>query len=143
MPKLIFLLLPFWCLPALGQSLEIHLAFSEIRGKDGDLLLSICRNAEEFPYEPFRSVAIPKSKLLQGQELTFTLALPPGNYAIAVLDDENRNGAMDSNWLGIPQEGFAFSNNVRVGLTGPPSFEQCRLQIDTSGFRHHMALNYW
>ena len=40
--------------------------------------------------------------------------IPPGTYAIAVFHDENANGKLDKNFLGIPCEGYGASNNVRT-----------------------------
>lgn len=48
-----------------------------------------------------------------------------GTYAISVVHDTNENGKMDSNAVGIPKEGFGFSNNAR-GIFGPPSFEETK-----------------
>src|SRR6218665_3019501 len=35
-----------------------------------------------------------------------------GDYALSVIHDTNENGELDKTKLGIPKEGFAFSNNV-------------------------------
>lgn len=47
--------------------------------------------------------------------------LKPGKYAFKFFHDENKNERLDTNWLGIPKEGFGFSNNPRLTF-GPPSF---------------------
>ena len=39
--------------------------------------------------------------------------LQPGEYAAFVLHDGNGNGKVDSNIVGVPTEGFGFSNDVR------------------------------
>lgn len=39
--------------------------------------------------------------------------LPNGIYAIAVFHDKNKNKVLDKNFLGMPQEGYGFSNNIR------------------------------
>ena len=50
--------------------------------------------------------------------------IPFGIYAVAIYHDINSNGKLDRNSLGIPTEGYAFSNN-RFGIFGrPPGFEQ-------------------
>jgi uncharacterized protein (DUF2141 family) len=54
--------------------------------------------------------------------------LPAGEWAIALSQDTNNNGKMDRNMLGIPNEPYAFSNNVRPQL-GPPKFNDCKLQV--------------
>jgi len=46
----------------------------------------------------------------------------PGRYAFAFLHDENENGHMDTDALGLPQEGYGFGNDAR-GTLGAPSFE--------------------
>jgi uncharacterized protein (DUF2141 family) len=48
--------------------------------------------------------------------------LVQGDYALRFFHDENNNGVMDKNWLGIPTEAFGFSNDARVFL-GPPAIK--------------------
>jgi uncharacterized protein (DUF2141 family) len=43
--------------------------------------------------------------------------LPPGTYAVAVVHDENGNGQLDKNFLGIPSEGYGVSNNRTYAVT--------------------------
>jgi uncharacterized protein (DUF2141 family) len=45
--------------------------------------------------------------------------LAPGTYAAIVFHDENLNGHLDKNFLGVPQEGFGASNNVRPRFSAP------------------------
>ncbi len=45
-----------------------------------------------------------------------------GRVAFAGLHDEDGDGEMDRDLVGIPSEGYAFSNDVRDPF-GPPSFE--------------------
>lgn len=54
--------------------------------------------------------------------------LPAGEYGIAVYHDENNNSKLDQNILGIPKEGFAFSNNA-MGSFGPPSWSDISFNI--------------
>jgi uncharacterized protein (DUF2141 family) len=45
--------------------------------------------------------------------------IPPGQYAIAILHDEDGDGQMDRDWIGVPQEGYGFSNDAAVVLSAP------------------------
>jgi uncharacterized protein (DUF2141 family) len=45
--------------------------------------------------------------------------LPPGTYAVGAYHDENGNGHLDTNLLGLPIEGYALSNGVRAILAAP------------------------
>jgi uncharacterized protein (DUF2141 family) len=55
-------------------------------------------------------------------------SLRPGTYAVAVLHDENENGKMDFNFLGMPLEGYGFSNDASA-LFGPPSFANAAFRL--------------
>jgi uncharacterized protein (DUF2141 family) len=46
--------------------------------------------------------------------------LPPGDYGVVAIHDENKNHKLDRNFLGIPKEGFGFANNPHVALSAPP-----------------------
>jgi len=53
--------------------------------------------------------------------------VPEGAYAITAIHDENDNGKLDSNLIGIPTERYGFSNNP--SLWGPPRFTDARVAI--------------
>ncbi|KAK3605003.1 hypothetical protein CHS0354_000668 [Potamilus streckersoni] len=52
-----------------------------------------------------------------------------GSYAVKVFQDVNGNGVLDKNFLGIPTEPFAFSNNAK-GFMGPPDYNDCIFLLD-------------
>jgi len=54
--------------------------------------------------------------------------LPPGTYAVAVVHDENGNGKLDRNFLGIPTEGYGVSNN-RTYAASSPKWEESRFTV--------------
>ena len=59
---------------------------------------------------------------------TFT-NIPNGTYAIAVLHDENENEKLDKNFLGIPKEGYGFSNNIRPTFRGA-NFDESKFELN-------------
>ena len=52
----------------------------------------------------------------------------PGRYAFAFFHDADSDNVLDTDVVGIPQEGYGFSNNARPGL-GAPSFETCAFAV--------------
>ncbi len=50
------------------------------------------------------------------------LDLPPGEYALSIYHDTNDNGDLDTNFIGIPKEPVALSNNARPKF-GPPKYK--------------------
>ena len=59
--------------------------------------------------------------------------LADGQYAIRYFHDENENDELDTNLLGIPKEGFGFSNDA-MGKFGPKDFSEWL--FDVSGDTH-------
>lgn len=55
--------------------------------------------------------------------------VPPGRYAASAYHDENDNGDLDRNFIGLPSEDFCFSSGARAGL-GPPSFSDADFHFD-------------
>lgn len=68
--------------------------------------------------------------------------LKAGEYAVSVIHDENENGELDTNGIGMPKEGFAFGNNA-MGMFGPPSFEKAKVVVDKSPVKQVIELKYF
>ncbi len=62
-------------------------------------------------------------------EISVPVELTKGEWAVALTQDTNNNGRLDKNFLGIPTEPFAFSNNVRPHLAAP-NFEECKFMVE-------------
>jgi uncharacterized protein (DUF2141 family) len=109
-----------------GQATGIEVRFENLRSGRGLLRLCLSRNPAHYPDcsgDPqARQVNIPANR----SSFRFD-DLPQGTYALTALHDENRNGKLDT-ILGIPREGFAFSNNPSIGF-GPPKYERVRFSI--------------
>lgn len=53
-----------------------------------------------------------------------------GTYAIACYHDENGNGKLDQNFIGIPTEGVGVSNNIMSSF-GPPKFKDAKFEVSS------------
>jgi uncharacterized protein (DUF2141 family) len=58
--------------------------------------------------------------------------LPAGTYAIGLLHDENDNGKMDTNFVGLPKEGYGASNDAKATF-GPPKFKDAKVELGGGG----------
>lgn len=103
---------------------EISIIITHLRNEKGQVLISLFKDSEGYPDEPEKAFRKGKATIISGNRavLSFT-DLPAGNYAAVVLHDENSNLKMDKNWIGLPKEGYGFSNNV-MGTFGPPGFSK-------------------
>jgi uncharacterized protein (DUF2141 family) len=69
--------------------------------------------------------------------------LKTGEYAVSVIHDQNENGELDTNMMGIPNEGFAFGNNA-MGMFGPPSFDDAKVVVkDKVQVKQAIKLKYF
>lgn len=56
--------------------------------------------------------------------------LPPGEYAISIYHDENSDSICNLNFLGIPKEGYGFSNNIKPKFSAP-SYADCKFSLNS------------
>lgn len=105
---------------AAGQTLSVELTNPPERDR---VHLWLYRDADAFG--GFRA-PLQKRVFAPGEPITLTVE--PGDYALLVFRDENGNGELDRNFIGIPREPIALSNNHRP--KGPPSFERARLSLN-------------
>jgi uncharacterized protein (DUF2141 family) len=65
-------------------------------------------------------------------EFTLPVELPEGEWAVAITQDLNNNDKIDKNFIGIPTEPYAFSNNFRPTVAAPV-FDDCKFTVDGPG----------
>ena len=112
-----------------SQTGTIEVVISGIRQVQGSILASIFNAEEGFPEDSGKSF-ISKTVEVTGESQTlFFRDIPIGKYAIAVVHDQNNNGIFDKNFLGIPREGYAVSNNIK-GLSAP-KFSETSFELDS------------
>ena len=67
-----------------------------------------------------------------GDSAHFTFkGVPAGSYAVLLTHDENDNGTLDTNLVGMPVEGYGFSNNPQV--MRKPTFDEARVNVPAAG----------
>ncbi|MGE3691701.1 MAG: DUF2141 domain-containing protein [Novosphingobium sp.] len=64
-----------------------------------------------------------------------------GVYALALYHDQNANQKFDRSGIGLPAEGYGFSNNPST-LAGLPSFRSVRLNVPRSGLATTVQMKY-
>jgi uncharacterized protein (DUF2141 family) len=121
---------------------KLKIDLSGMQNLNGTINFALYNNSSSFndPNQVYKSLSITPT----GANMTFTIdSLPEGSYAFGVFHDENNNQAIDQNWLGIPTEGFAFSNNA-MGTFGPPSYAQATFVVQKNQTHvQTIALNFY
>lgn len=101
-----------------------------IRGDDGRIACAFFRSGDGFPVaSPPSHAMIVTAPIRDGGARCVFRDVPPGTYAIAAIHDANGDGDLDRNWLGIPTEGYGFSENASA-IFGAPSFQVASFAFD-------------
>jgi uncharacterized protein (DUF2141 family) len=120
----------------------IHVKILDIRNSTGGVACAIFESEAGFPTEFLLSATkVMIMKVRDTQARCDFEDLPPGDYALAVIHDENMNGKLDTNWFGIPSEGYGFSNDAKA-LLGAPSFSAAGFQYDGRTLDLTISLHY-
>ncbi len=108
---------------------NLTIVVSGLRSSDGAVLLSLYNRADGFPRNPHAAIRKEKLPIVNGTATVSFKGLPYGSYAAALLHDENNNLDMDFNSLGMPREGYGFSNDAKARF-GPPKFDKAAFKIN-------------
>ena len=112
---------------------------TNLRSARGTCYVSLYNRKEAFPSK--QAVATQKVQLTAKECVFVFEKLPKGDYAIAAYHDENNNGRLDTNFIGLPTEGYAFSNNPRTTM-GPPSFAEAKVALHSTRVKVQLKMKY-
>ncbi|RYE24799.1 MAG: DUF2141 domain-containing protein, partial [Sphingobacteriaceae bacterium] len=112
-----------------AQAQETQINITGIKSAKGKIALSLFKNNQSFEKEqPYKSFVFDKKDMVNGA-LTVTIKAEAGTYGIALLDDENSNGKMDKSFIGMPKEGFGFSDFYMEKLK-KPAFDDFKVDLN-------------
>jgi uncharacterized protein (DUF2141 family) len=141
-----FAVLMFANLPALTFAESpcpgIHVKILNIRNSTGTVACALFKSRKGFPNEFLKfATNIMIIRIRKSRARCDIQDIPPGTYAMAAVHDENMNGKLDTNWMGIPKEGYGFSNNAKA-LLAAPSFSAASFRYDGRSINMTISLNY-
>jgi uncharacterized protein (DUF2141 family) len=98
----------------------IHVTILNIRNSIGTVDCALFDSPNGFPRDVLRSaMRLVVMKVPSSQARCDFEGIPSGTYALVVLHDENMNGKIDTNWVGVPKEGYGFSNDAKAAFRAP------------------------
>jgi uncharacterized protein (DUF2141 family) len=116
------------------QKTEITLAIrvSGARNTKGTVSVRLFRGPDGFPADGTKAFQVQTVKIeTSGNTAHCIFSVPKGEYAVAVFHDENGNGMMDKNLIGVPKEGYGFSNNPGRKMR-PATFDEARFRAESN-----------
>jgi uncharacterized protein (DUF2141 family) len=112
------------------------------RSNLGRLACSLFASSAGFPANAEAAVARVVAKIEAGRAVCRFDHVAPGEYAVAILHDENENGRMDTNFLGVPSEGWGASNDAPPGFASGPSWDDAKVSFAGGTLRLDLRLRY-
>ena len=118
--------------PLLAAELDIEVR--GIRSGDGRLYVAAHGPETKTTFPAADGVLAGLNRRARAGVLRFVLhGLAPGRYAVSAFHDENDDGELGTNLVGVPSEGYGFANDPGAAF-GPPDFEAAAVTVgDTSG----------
>lgn len=109
-----------------------------VRNAKGEVWVAVCSEAR-FLQETCEHMAHAPAR--DGEVVVRIEGVPPGVWSAQAFHDEDGNGKIGTNMLGIPTEGLGFSNDVRFRF-GPPRFGEAAFQLSPAGGQIRFSLRY-
>jgi len=127
-------------LPANGApAASLDLSITGLRSGKGMIRVCLTADPANFPGCIDDKRAITRSVPATQHDIRIA-GLAPGNYAAAVIHDENSNARLDT-FAGIPREGFGFSRNPAIRF-GPPRFSSAAFAVDGVAQTQQVTMRY-
>lgn len=112
------------------------------RNDQGKVRVSLYASKDGFPNEYRKAYAYITGTINTERTRVVFEGVPYGQYAIGILHDENMDSQLNTNWLGMPKEGIAASNNAKA-MFGPPSFEKASFILNTDSLKQEIKIEYF
>ena len=127
-------------LPLIGAApvSQLDVTMAQVRSAKG--LLRICLTAAPANFPSCVNDRDALTRSIRADQHALRLTLPHGNYAIAVIHDENANAKLDT-FAGIPREGFGFSRNPAIRF-GPPRFAAAQFAVNSDAETQQVRMRY-
>ena len=104
----------------------LRISITGLRSDAGHVRCLVFARADGFPKDPAKASARAMSGVKKGRAECVFPGLAAGAYAVSFFHDEDDDLELDSNFLGIPKEGYGFGNDAR-GSMGPPDFAAAKV----------------
>lgn len=109
---------PLWSNAAPSDAI-VRVEIASLRNAQGDVGCLIFNSPDGYPQTHAKAYKEMHAAIDGDHAVCEFKDVTPGTYAVIVFHDANQNGKLDKNFLGVPQEGYAASNNVRPLMSAP------------------------
>jgi uncharacterized protein (DUF2141 family) len=108
-----------------AQQIRLEVTMTGFKNNNGKVKVGLYNSEGTFLKTTFKGML---TSITSNQAKVVFEGLEKGEYAVSIYQDENENGVLDTNFMGIPKESYASSNNAK-GFMGPPKYTDAKLLV--------------
>jgi uncharacterized protein (DUF2141 family) len=120
---------------------DLTVELTGLRSNVGVINIAVFANADGFPNDVSKAVRSGCFSITERPLILTFEDLPFGQYAATVHHDENMDGELNTNLLGIPTEGIGFSGNPTI-WRGVPAFAKTQFDFSADLGRVAIRMKY-
>ena len=113
---------------------DLEVVVKGLNSAKGDARIAVHKRVSDVKFPGGGVVAATYRPASKGEMRVVFAGLPPGEYAVAAFHDADGDGDLAQNIVGMPTEGFGFSNGA-TGFMGPPSFDDAAVTVGATDAR--------
>jgi uncharacterized protein (DUF2141 family) len=124
-----------------GPVVNLVAVFHGLRNDEGMMRVSLYKGPTGYPRGSEHALAMKAASIKGGEARVVFEGLVPGEYAVSAFHDEDSDKKIRRNFIGIPVEGIAASNDARNPV-GPPKYMDAKFMLGTEDREIRMKLQY-
>ncbi len=126
----------------LAQAGDLSIEIEGLRSDSGRVYVGVFSPTRGFDFPQEEGMILGGWWLAEDRSVRVTWhGLPDGEYAVTAYHDENGNDQFDRNVLGLPTEGYGFSNDAPVFM-GPPKFDDAAVTVSGDSVTSILTIRY-
>lgn len=110
------------------NSNTLTVKFNGLESKKGNVYVALYNSEATFLKQMYKGVIV---TIKNGSATALFNDLASGIYAVSAYYDKNNNGKLDTNFMGIPKEPTAISNDAPASF-GPPKFKAAKFKLNSN-----------
>lgn len=122
-----------------AMAADLEVVVSGLNSAKGDARIAVHKRVSGVAFPDGGVVAATIRPASRGKIRIVFADLAPGDYAVAAFHDADGDGKLGQNIVGMPTEGFGFSNGA-TGFMGPPSFDKAAVTVGAKDARISVAV---
>jgi uncharacterized protein (DUF2141 family) len=124
----------------LASNLTVQI--DDIKNQEGQVCISLFQDGQGFPGNSKQSTERRCLDITNRPIVTVFKDVKPGEYAITVFHDVNKDGNLNQTSIGIPTEGIGFSNNIQVQISRP-QFKEAAFNVAGPNTKLRIQMKYF